>query len=791
MSSPYLTSATLAVLLLSPLAAAPTPAQSPVAFEKMEARSANRPLASLRDSVAQTAPRTRPSPRPPKEIVNFRGATGPEHGGDGPSVPDAVLQTSQGAGATAVGSGFPGTSNIDNGNVLGFLVAPPDTDGAVGPGHFVQMINLLTTVFDKSGSAVLGPFGSNAFWVGQGGNCEPYNQGDPIVLYDELADRWLVSQFAFPDSFNSFSQCVAISQTGDPTGGYHRYEFSFDSFGFNDYPKHGIVSDSITMIANLFRPRGPFFNFAGTFLGVMDKNRMYAGQSASLIGFNLGTGEFGFVAGDLDGSGSAPALFGTAMSQSNRFDIWQIAVNWSSQSASASRIASIPITSYDADLCSASREACIPQPDGGPALEAISDRLMHRLQIRDFGTYRTMVTAHTVDVGSGRAGIRWYELRESGGTWSLYQEGTFGPSDGLHRWMPSVAMNAAGDIGMGYLVASQNKYVSIALAGQSAANSGSGFLDSAEIACANGSGVQQGTGRSGDYSATSIDPTTDRFWHTNEVFVTTGQFLWNTHVCEFSLGDGGPPPNNPPTAAFTFSCADLSCSFTDSSTDNDGSVVAWSWSFGDGASSTAQNPNHTYAAGGTYTVALTATDDDGATGQTSQNVTVAAPSGNNPPTAAFTFSCTGLSCSFTDTSSDSDGLVVAWSWSFGDGATSTTQSPNHTYAAGGTYTVALTATDDDGATGQTSQNVTVTAPSSGITLSAVGYKVRGAQHADLTWNGASSTNVDVYRNGALIVTTANDGAYTDNIGNRGGGSYTYQVCEAGTSTCSNQASVSF
>ncbi len=165
--------------------------------------------------------------------------------------------------------------------------------------------------------------------------------------------------------------------------------------------------------------------------------------------------------------------------------------------------------------------------------------------------------------------------------------------------------------------------------------------------------------------------------------------------------------------------------------------------------------------------------------------------GNTPPVASFTYTCTDLTCSFMDTSTDSDGTITAWSWDFGDGATSTTQHPSHTYAAGGTYTVSLTATDDGGATDTAAQSVTVSAPSTGITLSATAYKVRGLQKADLTWSGATSANVDVYRNGVVITTTANDGFHTDNINIRGGGSYTYKVCEAGTSTCSNEATVIF
>src|SRR5213076_2900175 len=132
---------------------------------------------------------------------------------------------------------------------------------------------------------------------------------------------------------------------------------------------------------------------------------------------------------------------------------------------------------------------------------------------------------------------------------------------------------------------------------------------------------------------------------------------------------------------------------------SDGSVASWSCSIGDGSTSTDQSPGHVYAAGGTYTVSLTVTDNKGTTNSKSQSVTLTPP--NTPPTAAFTQTCTGLACSFTSTSTDADGTVVGWSWSFGDGATATVANPSHTYATGGTYTVSLTVTDNSSATGST------------------------------------------------------------------------------------------
>ena len=173
------------------------------------------------------------------------------------------------------------------------------------------------------------------------------------------------------------------------------------------------------------------------------------------------------------------------------------------------------------------------------------------------------------------------------------------------------------------------------------------------------------------------------------------------------------PPNQPPVAAFTSSCTQLVCTFTSTSSDPDGTIASYRWTFGDGtAAVTTQNPSHTYTAGGTFTVTLTVTDNQNATGSVSHPVTVTAPPPpNQPPVAAFSSSCTQLTCNFTSTSSDPDGTIASYRWTFGDGtAAVTTQNPSHTYTAGGTFTVTLTVTDNQNATGSVWHPVTVTAP---------------------------------------------------------------------------------
>ncbi len=166
--------------------------------------------------------------------------------------------------------------------------------------------------------------------------------------------------------------------------------------------------------------------------------------------------------------------------------------------------------------------------------------------------------------------------------------------------------------------------------------------------------------------------------------------------------------------------------------------------------------------------------------------------GNTLPTASFTHTCTNLACSFDASgSSDSDGTISSYAWSFGDGQTAGGVTASHTYAGGGSYTVTLTVSDNGGASDQEQRSVTVSSGGGGISLTASGYKVKGLQHTDLSWSGASSPDVDVYRNGVKITTTTNDGTHNDNIGKKGSGSYTYKVCEASTSTCSNDATVTF
>lgn len=244
-----------------------------------------------------------------------------------------------------------------------------------------------------------------------------------------------------------------------------------------------------------------------------------------------------------------------------------------------------------------------------------------------------------------------------------------------------------------------------------------------------------------------------------------------------------------PTAAFESSCVERACTFTDLSTDPDGSVALWRWDFGDGAIAQIVNPAHTYAADGAYAVTLVVGDDLQAASRPAAQ-TVAVTGGPAAPIAAFTVQCAQLTCTLTDGSVDLDGAVAAWSWQFGDGAVSDLQHPSHTYAEPGTYTVELIVTDDVGSpSSPTTREVTVYP----LSLSAVGvYTPALGPRVTLTWSGALGATVDVFRDGVKLGTTANDGSLVDTTLPRKRGTYTYWICEsAAGGACAPEVSVTF
>ena len=443
---------------------------------------------------------------------------------------------------------FDGVENDDNGRVLGGFIAPPDTIGDVGRNYYVQMSNLVTEIFDKEGNSALGPFANNLFWTGLGGLCETTNRGDPIIMYDEETQRWFVSQFAFQSSAAApWSICIAISATSDPMGAYYQHEFDFSGLGFPDYPKFGFADSAISVMINLFNP------FNGSGMGAIDKDEAMTAGQTTMVFFLAGELQFGQVPGDFDGFATKvpPTFFTNNGGAGDTIDIWEIEPDWETPTNSTiEEVARIPVTPFEGDLCPSFRETCIAQPGSGTGvfpdnvtfLEAISDRMMHRAQMRRFGRNIHALVNHTVDAdGNGTAGVRWYEFRKHPRRgWELLRESTFSP-DTDNRWMASIAMTTDRDVCIAYSVSSQETHPSIGVACDRAG----GGTDMREVIAFDGNpagNVQRQTSRWGDYSALMVDPVDDSFWFTTEIAepnqllqppVNPERFGWGTKIIQF------------------------------------------------------------------------------------------------------------------------------------------------------------------------------------------------------------------------------------------------------------------
>jgi len=451
---------------------------------------------------------------------------------------DEVLQTIMGSGYASIRKNFEGSSDDDNAAVLGFRVVPPDTQGDVGPRHYVQWINSVAEIFDKRGNSLTGPFPGNLFFQGLGGICEATNNGDPIVLYDEGADRWNVSQFALDFDNTNFAMCIAISTSGDPLGSYHQYELNFGTI-FPDYPKLGIWGDSYTMTTR------NFVGASGQFAVVMDRDAMLNGESFTALATTIPRDFFadGYLPMDSDDPYVTGApLFGghtafgaeRGMRDKKEFEIFEFFVDWDDTStASFSKVAEIPLPAYNIGGSS-----YVNQPNGQD-LDDLDSFTMHRAHVRQFDTHRSLLANHTIKLNPATAAVRWYEFRDYGSGWDMYQTGTYSP-DNRDRWMASIAMNKYGDIALGYSLSSKNDYPSIYITGQTADYSGTGIMNVEETLVWAGTGSQTDASRWGDYSMMSVDPRDDKtFWFTTEYYEETAGFDFKTRIAAFRLNSAG------------------------------------------------------------------------------------------------------------------------------------------------------------------------------------------------------------------------------------------------------------
>jgi hypothetical protein len=460
-------------------------------------------------------------------------------GAQGPNIPLPIR--------TFDGIPFPG---------VGCNCAPPDPNGEVGLTQYVQIVNEGYQVFDKAtGNSVLGPRSISSIWSGFGGVCENNGSGDPIVLYDQLANRWVISQFAGTSTITD--ECVAVSTTSDATGSYYRYGFHLGS-NFYDYPKLSVWPDAYYMSMNVFNASGT--QYLGPQPFAFDRSKMLNGQPATFVSpvGPLGGSIDPFLPADLDGStlppAGAPNTFVGFPGQATNpnYTTYHFHVDFVTPANSTFTTFATPAAAGFTALCPTTR-ACVPQAGvtSSNYLDGIGDRLMHRLAYRNFGSHESVVGTYSVRSGNV-AGLRWFELRNvTNGPVTKYQESTYQP-DTTWRWMGSAAMDGQGNLAVGFSASSSSIRPQLRYAGRLATDP-LNTLAQGEAHLYDGAGSQTGSGnRWGDYSALTIDPVDDRtFWYTNEYYATTTSFNWRTRIGSFRVANGNPTPTPTPAPTGT------------------------------------------------------------------------------------------------------------------------------------------------------------------------------------------------------------------------------------------------
>ena len=471
----------------------------------------------------------------------------------GPQDVDTSVQDWVGSGEIPTPSvSFDAMSNISS-------VSPPDPVGDVGPNHYVAMSNLSFQIFSKTGTSLYGPALNNTLWAGFGGPCQTENSGDPIVLYDQIADRWMLSQFTAngPTFFN----CVAVSTTADPTGTYYRWAFTTGT-NFPDYPKYGWWSDGLYISTREFNAAGTTFMGAGAY--AIKRADLISGIATPVVisflaapspAFNVGDG---LLPADLDGftlpPAATPNFFFGSMDNGGPYGatqdaltLWKFTADFVTPANSTFVLANtIPIAPFDTIPAFCSGRACVPQPGTTNKIDHLGyrQRPLHRLGYRNFGTHESLVTNQSVEASATMSGIRWWEIRSPNSSPVVFQEGTYAPgtTDTIHRWMGSIAMDSAGNMALGYSASDGTAtFPSLWYTGRLAADP-LGTMPQGEGSIMNGTGSQTGSNRWGDYTSMNVDPVDDcTFWYVNEYVPSTSSVGWRLRVGSFKFDECGTP----------------------------------------------------------------------------------------------------------------------------------------------------------------------------------------------------------------------------------------------------------
>jgi uncharacterized repeat protein (TIGR01451 family) len=413
--------------------------------------------------------------------------------------------------------------------------APPDTNGEVGQTQYVQIVNQGFQVFDKNtGGSVFGPVDIATLWPS--GMCRTAGQGDPVVLYDQLANRWVITQFA---GAVPTDECIAVSTTSDATGSYNAYDFNLGT-DFFDYPKLGVWPDAYYMSMNVFDSAGT--EFLGPQPFAFDRAAMLAGSPSPTFITSRDPDFFNpasdsFLPADLDGSNPPPAgapnPFLTEGITSSTWPLYRFHVDFAHPASStftgAATVTAAPFT----PLC-VNQMDCVPQLGSADGLDALADRGMFRNGYRNFGNGHEALVGNMTVSSNGVGAIRWFEVNHAtSGTPSFVQQSTYQP-DSTWRWMGSVAMDHNGDMALGFSASSAAIHPKIGYAGRLATDPPSQLLQG-EADLFQGNGSQQATNnRWGDYSDMAVDPVDDcTFWYTQEYYATTGAANWRTRIGSF------------------------------------------------------------------------------------------------------------------------------------------------------------------------------------------------------------------------------------------------------------------
>ena len=413
-----------------------------------------------------------------------------------------------------------------------------DPVGDVGPDHYVQMVNSKFAVFAKDGTVLAGPLDINALWTGAGGSCEASNDGDPIVLYDQLADRWMLSQFYTQDG-GPYGLCVAVSQGPDPTGTYHLYDLPA---AWNpDYPKFGISDTAYYATTQT----GPFIS---SDLMAIDRSALLTGAPARAVRFSVNPTTF-LLPADLDGATppppGAPGLFTafegphTPAGGPPRLTVYAFDADFDDPASSTLElVAEVPIADFSPACPPSQPRFCIAGPEPGSWMDALDDIPMFRAAYRNFGDQQSIVGSFTHGVGttdSPVAATRWWELRNTDGTWALHQEGDLAGGT-LNRWASSTAQDRNGAVAVGYSDSDATTFPSIRYAARSPLDPLGAMGPEATMV----EGAGMFSDRWGDYTALTVDPTDDcTFWYTNTYYPSSNIEI-STAIGSFRRPDCAP-----------------------------------------------------------------------------------------------------------------------------------------------------------------------------------------------------------------------------------------------------------